>query len=753
MNNIKILFLGVLFLQLTNCKSQPLEEKAFKRIRELESKVKKAESLNLDVLREKMTLRTAEIFLKYADWDENHVGENKELFEQVTAYKDSAEATAILLPDFERKEVILMLDEAILFLDQVIAGEIIRKPTPDVDWEQVSHGEDQITYQGRPVFLSNYTWKPKTRELMEYHGQADGFFLKHGYVVDEKGTIDSEVISNLKNKKTGKAGFIFLNHKGNVPDWAEKKYGPDLIMREDTYTSYDIDNPGARELNKMLLAGTVPYMSGKKYSMLGYMLCNEPHFYTTEDVWATGPVSEYTIEKFKIWLTQKHRSIESLNTLWESDFSSFNDVEIEIPISQSLQGTPKWFDWVSFNMDRVTDWYRFLQSTIHESDPDGKVHLKIMPNLWTENTRNHGIDMEALTRMSEIIGNDTGSEYNYMWGKEEWDEKYIFNWREMSMGHDFYTSVSPNKIMFNSEAHYLSTGKSRDLYMTPRYARATYWLATTQGMDVSQTWYWSRNPDGSPYSRAGKAYGGSNNQQPRIVNEVASTIMDLNAHSELIMQMQRQRKPIRIFYSKTSAINKAEHMDDVFELYESIYFEGIPLGFVTEGIFKEQAQEDWDVVLIRKTPLVTQQEIEAIQNYLNQGGTILMDSESLQKDEYGRSLKTLDEGSGTIIEVNELPGYYEKSVEILEELGSLPQVVVEESNEQGIKGCTWKCVEDDNGNNVLSIVNLGRTDASLKISFKESESSIRLVDVLTRLEVDNPVLKPYEVLFVEVQQR
>ena len=176
--------------------------------------------------------------MDFADWDEANVAENEKYFKKVKIYKKNVEEMAKSLPYFERKEVILMLEEAT-------------------------------------------------------------------------------------------AGFIFFNHK-NVPKWTLKNYGENFSMREDTYTAYDIDNPEAREMMSLLIKGTVPKMAGKKYMELGYMLCNEPHFYTQKNVWATGPVSEFTIEKFKIWLKKKHGSIKKLNNVWKTDFKNFESVEINV---------------------------------------------------------------------------------------------------------------------------------------------------------------------------------------------------------------------------------------------------------------------------------------------------------------------------------------------------------------------------------------------------------------------------------------
>ncbi|WP_419194858.1 beta-galactosidase [Novipirellula herctigrandis] len=730
-------------------RGESLNETARQKIEGLNTRISQADTAGIDTLKEKMTVRTAEVFLKYSDWDEAHKNINTDQFKLVPKYKETASETAEMLADFERQEVIIMLDEATENIDKLIAGTTRRKPIPNIDWSKVSHNGDVLTFENSPVFLTDWTWKPDIAELNEYHGQQDGFFLMHPFILNEDGEISQRILSELKEKPDGRAGFIFLNHK-NVPQWAKHNYGPEFSMRDDTYTAYDIDHPGAREMNRLLLSGTVPYMAGKKYSELGYMLCNEPHFYTTKDVWATGPVSEYTLRKFNQWLLERHKNIETLNELWGTHFPSFEEVEITIPISAELQGTPKWHDWVSFNMDRVTDWYQFLKTEIRRHDPSAKVHLKIMPNLWTDNKRNHGIDLEALTRMSDIIGNDAGSAYNTMWGHVQWQDQYALDWREMSMAHDFLKSVSPEKIMFNTESHFLSTGRSRDLRMNPAYARATFWLAHTQGLTVSQNWFWARMEDGSIRRNAGKGFGASNNQQPRIVNEVHSTMMDLNSYAEEIVAMQRQRKPIRIFYSKASAINKPEHMDDVFELYESLFFEGVPLGYVTADILSAEEHSNWDVVLIHKTQYVTPDDLKALQNYVNQGGHVLIDEVSLKMDQYGRPLEGLG-NSPRIAQTKSFKDMKSKALRFIGSRGQAPPVVIQEENSAEGKGCTWKCIEMEKGHPVVSIVNVGKTPASLKLSLRNATNETICRNLLSgQIISDTPTLKPYDVLFVEV---
>lgn len=730
--------------------AQTFKQQALVKIDTLNARIVQAENEGIDTRKEKMTVRTAEIFLDFADWDEANQAVNESHFDLVAIYEDSSAQMAAMLPDFERQEVIIMLDDAIDYLHKLRSNQVFRKPIPQIDWSMITHQDNELVYNNRPVFLEDYTWQPETNYLSEYHGAQDGFYITPTHVLDSTGTIKANILNNLNTKPTGTAGFIFINNN-NVPDWTTSNYGSGFKMREHTFTAYDIDHPGAKEMMGLLLDGTVPQMAGKNYSQLGYMLCNEPHFFTKANVWATDSVSYHTIDKFKTWLSTKHNSIADLNVLWNTTFNSFDDLTFMTPVDGNLQGTPMWYDWVYFNMYRVTDWYMFMKNRILQSDPNAKIHLKIMPHLWSNNTTDHGIDLEALTDMSEIIGNDVGSWNNHMWGPTEWWEAdYAFAWREMTMSYDFMKSVSPNKIVYNTEAHYLSKGKSRNLYEDPPYTRATYWLAHTLGLNASQTWFWARREDGSIRPHGGNGYAGSNNQQPRIVNELHSTLMDLNSFSEEITAMQQQAKPLRIFYSKTSAINKTDHQDATFDLYKSLFFEGTPIGFATQNIILNQNNNDWEAILIYETEYVTQNELNAVQTYLDNGGTIIKDPISLTKNEYGVSLPALNQSNGTIIIKNNILEIKAEALSILNNQNLLPEVSITETNSTNTKGCTWKCIQLNGGNNVLSVVNIGKSNATLNINLNGATSTY-CKDLLNGTGRPSTItLAPYEVLFVEV---
>ena len=734
-------------------KTYDLRKEAEKKMGQLSKLIKKAEKKNIQTLKERTALRTAEIFMHYADWDEANLDKNTVNFSLVTKYQKEPEKWAKMLPSFEREDIIKMMDSSMAELTAVMEGKIRRLPSPEVDWHKTRVEGDAIMYEDQAVFLNDWTWKPSIEKYNEYHGNQDGFFLTPSYVINEDGQIKQSVINELKAKDDGSMGFIFFNHT-SMPSWAKKK-DPTISDGPGTkYTMYDINNPLSRQIQSDLISKAVPYMAGKQYTELGYMLCNEPHWNTIEKEWAAGPISELAHKEFKQWLKKKHKNIETLNSVWGQNYSSFEAIDCPKIMKADMQGTPLYFDFLAFNMDRVTEWFRFMRDEIKKYDPEAKTHIKIMPNLWSESKRDSGIDMEALTYDSDIIGNDASSCGEWMWGApKHWQKHYSFDWVELCMAYDFYKSVSPEKIMYNTEGHFLSTGKSRDLYMSTDYVRLNYWMAYVNGLTAQQTWYWCRREDGSSRSNEdSNGYAGSNNHQPRVTNEVHNTLIDLNSVSDYIMAMQRQKKPIRIFYTKASSINKPTHMEDVFAAYESMYFNGVPVGFATKGIIEKQDNKLWDVVVVTKTPYAFESDVEALQSYIDQGGTVVIDNESLKTNEYGQALNSkLRATKGQLVVLPTMKEITSKALNLVMQSKDAPTIVLEESNGMDHKATAWKVIESKNGGEIVNIANFGKNETKISLSRMNGKPIKSVTNVLTGEELSTAIDLPvYGLLLLEI---
>lgn len=788
--HIKILFslFFVALLSMPNCMAQHKED-AILKISALEALMDDARNKSIDVTREETLLWFSKEFLKFADWDEANKPAIEKLFGYYAPYKNDKAKYARDLPDFQREKVVEILDKGIANLKKVLDGSIVRRPVSKIDWENIVVEEDQLLSNGKPVFLFDYFSKSVGRPLTDkevyndhlgniYHGgsrlyEVDRDRAINPFILNQDGTFNQEKLGYITEVPNTNVGFLILWNMG-MPEWIHQQE-PEVAKGRSLFTGFDVDNPLMRQVWSDVIRKAGELTKGKKVTQLGYILSNEPHWYSEKGHWSQNfkemnDISSYTLKKFRNWLEKKYNNkIDVLNRNWQSVFSDFNAVEIEIPIDKSNRGKPLWYDWCRFNMDRGIDWFTYLQKELHRANPDADTHIKIMPNLFTDDYRSHGIDLEALTELTTMIGDDAkavaGRDLRWPDRPEKWESKYAYFWEELALSYDFMESVSPHKIHVNSETHFLSTSGWRDLNTSADYVRNVFWLATIHGMDAGISWFWARDPDGSPEDRlegelsffdpalAG-SYAGSANMQPQTVNEVAQVYMDLNSFSEEVMALRKQQRPIRLFHSETSAINKKHHMAEQFELYESLYFEGFPLGYATEKIIKKQNPENWDVIVVYKTEFVTDAEFDALQSYLNHGGTIIIDHQnSLRKNEYGEQRpKYLEESNGTLILMEKevaVTQLKNKALAVIS--GNLPEVVLTESNGSADKGCTWRVVKNPNGSYWMTILNVGKNTAKLQIQMKNDGKAIS-TDMLTGQQLGAAFeLKSNGVLLLEIK--
>lgn len=766
-----------------------LEQEARAKLKTLEDLMADAQAKSIDVTREETVVWFSKEFLKFANWDEANTEANEYLFGVYhEPFKSQNKKLAAELPDFERTKVIEILDKGISNLEKVLSGETVRRPVNKVDWQNIEVSDDVLLSNGKPIFLYDYFSKSVGRPLTDtqvyndhlgaiFHGGENLYPVDHdrainSFLVKEDGSFDEELLSEISEISDTNVGFLLL-WNGGIPKWVLEKE-PEANLGRSLFTGFDIDNPLVREVWSKIIRKSGELSKGKKVTQLGYILSNEPHWYFAKEHWTQrygemNAVSSYTDANFKSWLDNNYKgNIGELNDNWETSFSDFESVTYPFPISRTYRGKPMWYDWSRYNMQRGIDWFTFIQDELRVTNPDAETSIKLQPNLFSENYRSHGIDVEALTELTSMIGDDAKTQWIRNLNAKEpaaWESHYSYFWEELSMSYDFMESVSPKKIHFNSENHFLSASWVRELDQPADYVRSVYWLATIQGMDANIAWWWARDPDGSPEDRmegeldffdpalAG-SYAGSANQQPHVVNEVTQVMYDLNSFSEEIMALRGQRRPLRMFYSETSAINKNRHMSEQFEIYEQLFFEGFPLGFTTEKIIKKQDNSNWDAIVIYKTEYVTDSEFAALQTYLDNGGTVLLDNlNSLSKNQYGKKRQeSLKSSNGTLVVAGGIPTASQLKPMALELANaSLPEIVLNENNGSSHKGCTWRIVKNDDGSFLVNILNIGKHEAKLNLAFKGGESATA-INMLTGQSLGSEFsIKPNGVLLLEVK--
>jgi len=690
-----------------------LRTEAVQRLERFRQLTDKAAATGVDTSREQVTITTAERFLMYAAWDAAHPDELAETIAKWYPIRSEAGDISRELPVKQLREVCEILDAAESELQSVMKRPAARRDSPPIRPAALTLSGPYWKQEGRPAFLSSFCWMPGDARLKEAYGDIGGVYIP------SSGISRDGTLGRFRYEPSGpdeSIGYVFLGHRG-MPRWLREEC-PEVTEGATHFVGYDINHPATIEIWRTVLADVVPRVANRPVSAAGYLLANEPHWFSGSGEWASGPVSDFTHRAFRAWLQRRHGKIDVLNALWGTEYGVFEEIAFDVPVDTALQGTPAWYDWCRFNMWRVAWWFASLKEEIRRHDPKARMHIKLIPKHFSDGARSHGLDFEALVRLQGIIGCDAKvlNRPSRKSRDTSWFERYACKWRDLSVSYDFFKSISPDKMLFDSEFHALSTVHWRDDKMSPEYVRCAYWLAHLHGMAMNQTWYWGRLADGAPTPKSDSGFYASNLTQPHVMNAMGRTMKELNAFAPEIVALATQQKQVRFFYSEASAIQNADYMDHVYESYKALYHAGLPLGFATGRMLAEasgEALRDWPVMIVSHADYITVKEQDALQRYVASGGKLIIDgANSLKYDEYGRMhSKGIVEEGGSIIRLNDTKMLRESTQK---HSGLSPAVSLYEINTVGQPGCVWRTAPWQNGH-LLLILNLGKGEAELEL--------------------------------------
>lgn len=156
---------------------------------------------------------------------------------------------------------------------------------------------------------------------------------------------------------------------------------------------------------------------------------------------------------------------------------------------------------------------------------------------------------------------------------------------------------------------------------------------------------------------------------------------------------------------------------------------------------------------LAKTELVTPSELKALQSYLDQGGTVIVDSpQSLRQDEYKQPHQTrLKPSAGKLVILDGDKSVAEIRDFVLAEIAdSRPEVTLTEDNGTDHRGCYWRSMKQDDGSHLVSILNLGKHDAEITLGVKD-EAAFSVTDMFTDKVLDSQVkLAPKGVVLLKI---
>ena len=101
-------------------------------------------------------------------------------------------------------------------------------------------------------------------------------------------------------------------------------------------------------------------------NLVGFQIANEPRF--------NSYAHQYYVPEWKEYLAEKYGSVAGLNEIYNTSYSSFD--EVQMPTQSSR--TTLYFDYVTFNESIMTQFHGHISGKIHELSLNVPVFTKAM---------------------------------------------------------------------------------------------------------------------------------------------------------------------------------------------------------------------------------------------------------------------------------------------------------------------------------------------------------------------------------------
>ena len=272
---------------------------------------------------------------------------------------------------------------------------------------------------------------------------------------------------------------------------------------------------------------------------------------------------------------------------------------------------------MNYNEEFFSKWHEWFYDVVKQCNPDMPVYSKMMAQMTSNSSAvmERGVDYTLFADWADVMCFDGGA---YIYD----DAKRI----EHLLVQDMMNSVT-DKPLYNSENHLIPDG---DNTYDERHARHIYnqlWQGAIHGLNASTIWVWARN------EQEGNALYGSILNRPDCLEAAAFAGMDLNRNMDVVTAFQNKQNDVGIFYSEASNLYDTEYKQNMVKAYETLLYNGLRCGFVSEE--KMELLSEYDTLVIPHAAYAEDSSVEAINEFVKNGGRLIyIGDECLSYDEF-----------------------------------------------------------------------------------------------------------------------
>ncbi|MFH1395300.1 MAG: beta-galactosidase, partial [Candidatus Omnitrophota bacterium] len=511
--------------------------------------------------------------------------------------------------------------------------------------------------------------------------------------------------------------------------------------------AFCILNPHTREMLETYYKKIIPEL--KEYSsVLSYMVTGEIQY-------KCSPYCPLAENDFRRWLKEKYNGdIEKLNFNWRGPkYKSFE----EIKLADSCFGVKvqERYDYLTYNREALSEFFRLVSRVIKDIDPQARVHLRAggyFDHYYADSIdRKSGIDLEVLNNDVFDIAEVAAP---------------VCDWRHQVFNSDLNQSLAPSRPGLDGEWSFLKRSDSEYTYdnskpynisMSPeKYISSRLWESFIHGKDAIGFFMWARELNGERWEVLSR---------PEELEALGKTALNIRRLCADVVDFHTAPSQVVILYSVTSKLqtNIMDYINELEKVYTGLFFLDTNIKFITERQIERGELGKYKMLVVPRANYIEENAYEKIRKFVYNGGGLFVTNESLALNEYGFkrdiffSMKNKDVekfGDGSVYyynvnfsQTNE-KYYNEIFNDLSDEIGIDRPVRVVDNEGHNLWGVETRFVDKSNGR-IIYLLNW--TDKSAKIKIDGVYAKDKITDLISgrKIDTNSLTLEPLEVLLLK----
>ncbi len=315
---------------------------------------------------------------------------------------------------------------------------------------------------------------------------------------------------------------------------------------------------------------------------------------------------ENSCAAFRRWLARRYGNISKLNQVWGRRYRSFEDVEIP----RTVGTTADMIDWREFFCDTITEEFRMRVDTVKEFDRVHPVMCHTVP-MPIFNAVSCCSDDFAIGAYGDLVGNSVGSD---------------------PMAADLLKSAAKGKPMINSEIH-AAYGMALNGFHIPDESDLVRHIFIPLAHGSRGFLFWQYRPEtlGNEAPAWGhSALDGGDTEWNRVTRDLFAL---LRRHEREVLSCPPARHETAVYVDRANEIyawDAAGSTDltaqSMAGAYQLLYRSGYAVDFLCADDLDNGLAAHYKSVYFPAVFLFDSGKVERIREYVEQGGTVIIES-------------------------------------------------------------------------------------------------------------------------------